>query len=85
MHFKQLFLLDGKIEKTNFTKDDEERTHFIVNLLQNWKLLKVKTQLNVPTQNEIIILPFKEKTNWYCKAKYAIGNKNKQYRKKVMI
>src|SRR5210317_357271 len=39
VHFKELFMLDGKIN--NFSEEDEARRNTIVNLLEEWGLVKV--------------------------------------------
>src|SRR5512135_3620174 len=37
LHFKQLFLLDGK--NSDFSEDDRARLHTIANLLHEWELV----------------------------------------------
>ena len=48
VHFKQMFLLDGKIDKTNYSEKDKLRTQKIVELLDRWQLIDI-----VYTPNEI--------------------------------
>ena len=38
VHFKELFMLDGKIN--NFDDEDKSRRNTIVNLLEEWNLIK---------------------------------------------
>src|SRR6056300_663587 len=61
VHFKELFMLDGKIN--NFSEEDEARRNTIVNLLEEWGLVKVvgekKGQAPAPL-SQIKILPYKE-------------------------
>lgn len=77
VHFKELFLLDGK--KSNFTEDDIARRNTIVNLLEQWDLIDIvepkKIKNPVTEVSKIKILPYKEKNNWILTPKYAIGKK----------
>lgn len=78
MHFKELFLLDGK-KNTDFTDNDKARRNTIANLLEEWDLIEVvdkeRTKDPVVPVSNIKIISFKEKNNWQCLAKYSIGNK----------
>lgn len=78
LHFKELFLLDGK-SNTDFTENDLARRNTIANLLHEWGLLtivdKTKTKdITVPVSH-LKILSFKEKKDWVCQEKYSIGTK----------
>lgn len=77
VHFKELFLLDGK--KSDFSEDDKARRNTIANLLEEWELLEIEnpsqTEEPVASMGTIKILPFKEKENWNLVAKYSIGRK----------
>ena len=78
MHFKELFLLDGK-KNTDFSENDQARRNTIANLLEEWQLIKIvdksKTEDPVVPISHIKIIPFKDKVNWTCLAKYSIGTK----------
>lgn len=80
VHFKELFMLDGK--PSNFTEEDKARRNTIVNLLQEWDLVKVVDiqQINSPKapMNQIKIVSFKDKANWILEPKYNIGRKKRQ-------
>jgi len=81
IHFKQLFLLDGK--PSNFTEEDRARLNTIANLLQEWGLVtlvnKEKSASPVAQMSQIKILSHKEKHNWNLVQKYTIGKiKSKQ-------
>lgn len=81
IHFKQLFLLDGKV--SNFTEEDKSRLNTIANLLHEWKLVKLvdpaKSKDPVAAMSQIKILSHKEKHNWNLVQKYTIGKvKGKQ-------
>lgn len=77
LHFKELFILDGKIN--TFTEEDAARRNTIVKLLEEWGLLSVvetdKAQEPAAALNQIKILSHKEKSNWVLEAKYNIGKK----------
>lgn len=77
LHFKELFILDGK--NNTFTDEDRARRNTIVNLLEEWELIKVvnpqDSQDPVAPLNQIKILSHKEKDNWILEAKYNIGKK----------
>ena len=78
VHFKELFALDGK--PTDITENDLARRNAIVNLLEDWGLLKLvnKEQTKTPEPiflSQIKILSHKEKNEWQLTAKYSIGKK----------
>lgn len=77
LHFKELFILDGK--NNTFTDEDRARRNTIVNLLEEWDLIEVvdqkESQDPVAPLNQIKILSHKEKDNWILEAKYNIGKK----------
>lgn len=77
LHFKELFILDGK--DNNFSEEDAGRRNTIVNLLEEWELLEVvdasKTEDPIAPLNQIKIIPFKEKSSWEMVVKYNIGKK----------
>lgn len=75
VHFKELFMLDGK--SSNFSENDQARRNTIVKLLSDWGLLEIVDQSKVEplaSIKQIKILPFSEKNNWNLEAKYTIGN-----------
>ena len=78
VHFKELFLLDGK--PSNFDQSDEGRRNTITNLLADWGLVEIvdKTKTTEPLTplSQIKIIPFKEKNEWNLVPKYNIGRKS---------
>jgi len=77
VHFKELFLLDGK--ESDFTEDDLGRRNTIASLVEQWGLFRIvdykrfeepKTLLN-----KIKVLPFKDKDEWTLISKYTVGRK----------
>ena len=77
LHFKELFMLDGKIN--NFSEEDAGRRNTIVNLIEEWGLGKAidptKVEHPVAPLSQIKVLPYKEKDEWELVAKYSIGRK----------
>lgn len=77
MHFKELFILDGK--ENNLEDADIARRNTIVNLLEEWGLLEVvkPEQIEDPVAplSKIKILPHKEKSKWRLESKYSIGTR----------
>ena len=75
VHFKELFLLDGK--KSDFTEEDKARRNTIANLLHEWELLDLadekKSSSPTATLSQIKIISHKEKGEWNLVAKYTIG------------
>lgn len=80
VHFKQLFLLDGK--QSDFVEDDRARLNTIANLLHEWELVDLvdtsKSVEPVAPLSQIKIISHKEKNNWNLVAKYNIGKKRKE-------
>ena len=75
VHFKELFLLDGK--KSNLEMNDVQRRNTIATLLSDWGLIKLAQpgNLDCAPLRQIKIIPFKEKDEWELCPKYNIGNK----------
>ena len=74
VHFKELFILDGK--KSSLTESDIERRNTIAGLLSDWGLVGL---VGVPEPkaplSQIKVLSFTEKNDWILEQKYNIGNK----------
>lgn len=74
VHFKELFMLDGK--KANLELSDIQRRNTIATLMSDWGLVEItKSNLDCAPLRLIKILPFKEKDQWELCPKYNIGNK----------
>lgn len=75
VHFKELFMLDGK--PSNFTEDDLARRNTISTLLSDWGLLELVTPsaaLPKTTLRAIKIISHRDKKDWILESKYSIGN-----------
>jgi len=86
VHFKEMFLLDGKAARTNLTQDDLARRNRIAILLEEWGLIQIVRPDRVQTPppapvDTLKIISFKEKSNaeWTLKAKYDIGRSAAKY------
>jgi len=75
VHFKELFLLDGK--PSNLIQNDLERRNTIAMLLSDWGLLTVargdQAKDKAPLR-QIKVISHKDKHNWELCPKYKIGN-----------
>ncbi len=75
VHFKELFLLDGK--PSNLIENDLERRNTISTLLSDWGLVTILNeevaQVCAPLR-QIKVIPYKEKSQWELCPKYNIGN-----------
>jgi hypothetical protein len=77
VHFKELFLLDGK--KSNLEENDIARRNTIAQLMSDWGLITIESQNNLQELaplRQIKIISYKDKDNWNLCPKYNIGNKN---------
>ena len=75
VHFKELFLLDGK--PSNLVENDIQRRNTITTLLSDWGLVtmvKPSQAKDVAPLRQIKVIPFKEKSQWELCPKYNIGN-----------
>lgn len=78
VHFKELFLLDGK--PSNLDENDVARRNTIAHLLYDWGLVELLNPIgnNLAPLRQIKIIPWKEKKNWVLESKYNIGNTPKK-------
>jgi hypothetical protein len=75
VHFKELFMLDGK--PSNFSEDDLARRNTIAILLSDWGLLDVLSEEKAAERTSlrnIKIISHRDKNDWVLEAKYSIGN-----------
>ncbi len=75
VHFKELFLLDGK--PSNLIENDIQRRNTIATLLSDWglvTLLEPSRAKDTAPLRQIKVIPFKEKSEWELCPKYNIGN-----------
>lgn len=76
VHFKELFLLDGK--KSNLELGDLQRRNTIAVLLQDWGLVEIQNKevaKDCAPMRQIKIISYKDKDQWELCPKYNIGNK----------
>ena len=78
VHFKELFLLDGK--KSNLEENDVARRNTIATLMSDWGLLTIERRDKlepIAPLRQIKIISFKDKNQWNLCPKYNIGNGSK--------
>ena len=79
VHFKELFLLDGKQNQTVFEDADRARRNTIANLLAQWGLVELvnpkASATPVLPSTQITVLPYHLKATWTLVSKYEIGKK----------
>ena len=78
VHFKELFLLDGK--PSDLSLNDVQRRNTIATLLSDWGLVTIVNPAQCTDKaplRQIKIIPHREKANWQLLPKYNIGNTNK--------
>jgi hypothetical protein len=75
VHFKELFLLDGK--PSNLVENDLQRRNTITTLLADWGLCSIVNQesaKDIAPLRQIKVISFKDKNEWELCPKYNIGN-----------
>lgn len=79
VHFKELFLLDGK--QSDFTEDDRARRNAIALLLDEWGLLSVVSKTpceeHRASMASIKVISYREKDEWCLESKYTVGKKKR--------
>ena len=78
VHFKELFLLDGK--KSNLEENDVARRNTIATLMSDWGLLTIEGRDKlepIAPLRQIKIISFKDKHQLNLCPKYNIGNGSK--------
>jgi len=76
VHFKELFMLDGK--KSNLEQTDVERRNTIATLLADWGLVEIQNKevaKDCAPMRQIKIIGYKDKDQCELCPKYNIGNK----------
>lgn len=80
IHFKELFMLDGK--EADFSENDKARRNTIVNLLKEWDLIELEkpdqTKEPVVSVGSIKILSNTEKKEWTLLSKHPIEKKKNE-------
>ena len=74
VHFKELFLLDGK--PSSLLENDVQRRNTIATLLADWGLVSLvnpETAKDLAPLRQIKVIPFKEKSQWELCPKYNLS------------
>ena len=77
-HFKSLFLLDGRFERTEITPEDLIRLNQVANLLAEWNLITLKHEPIEAEPVKLTIIPYRDKNRWNLRTKYQIGTQKKR-------
>ena len=80
VHFKELFVLDGK--PSTITENDIQRRNTIAVLLSDWGLVSINSSEQAKDRaplRQIKVLSFKERDEWELCPKYNIGNTRKDF------
>lgn len=80
VHFKELFVLDGK--PSTITENDIQRRNTIAVLLSDWGLVSINNAEQARDRaplRQIKVLSFKERNEWELCPKYNIGNTRREY------
>ena len=76
MHFKEMFILDGK--NNHLSENDIARRNAIADLLEKWGLIEIEVpefvRGNCNPTNGISVIKHAEKADWQLVTKYTIGN-----------
>jgi hypothetical protein len=80
VHFKELFVLDGK--PSTITENDIQRRNTIAVLLADWGLVTINSTEQAKDRaplRQIKVISHKERDEWELCPKYNIGNTRKDY------
>ena len=80
VHFKELFVLDGK--PSTITENDIQRRNTIAVLLSDWGLVSINNNEQAKNRaplRQIKVIAFKERDEWELCPKYNIGNTRKDF------
>lgn len=72
IHLKNLKRMDG--ENIYYTDDDDIKQASVARLLENWGLIKIAEDQELPEKNSFVyVLPYSKKNEWTIEHKYQIG------------
>lgn len=78
MHFKEMFLFDGK--EADFTEEDEARRNRIFTILKNWGMIEEDEEISedellISPHNSVMIISREQKDSekWNLIRKYSLG------------
>ena len=80
VHFKELFVLDGK--PSTITENDIQRRNTIAVLLADWGLVTINSNEQAKDRaplRQIKVISHREREEWELCPKYNIGNTRKDY------
>jgi hypothetical protein len=77
VHFKQMFLMDGR-NHTQLSEEDILRTQSIAGLLEKWGLIKILPRCKKGFKENhtmFFVIPFSDKPQYKLLPKYTMGSK----------
>lgn len=78
VHFKQLFVLEGKATVDDISQQDIDRLEQTVIMLEKWGLVKPLVELNYDVKVKLDIIPYKQKSLFNLKSKHRLGKDNER-------
>ena len=81
VHFKELFLLDGKVSE--LSDEDIQRRNFIAKVLVDWGLVTIVNVNEIEklglgdSVNRTKIIKYSEKDSWNLKSKHSLGSRKR--------
>lgn len=85
LHFKEMFLLDGKEDTTAIEEEDYARRNAIAKLIAEWGLAEVvevdRLTKPAPSMSQMKVIKAQDKGDWKLVSKYTIGKKSKEAQK----
>lgn len=74
VHFKDMFILDGK--QATKTQEDTARVRTIAQLLEQWGLCKCINTIEIDNPVPVLVIPRSQLDQWKLQPKYNIGHHN---------
>jgi len=78
VHFKQLFVLEGKATREDISQQDIDRLEQTVIMLEKWGLVKPLVELDYDVKVKLDIIPYKQKSLFNLKSKHRLGKDNER-------
>jgi hypothetical protein len=78
MHFKELFVLDGKEATTTVEPSDVWRRNTIATMLEGWGLIDIVPGQDLSSEvprDGIDVIPYRDKGSWELVPKYSFGKR----------
>lgn len=82
VHYKQMLIAEGKMNKTDFNDDDRSVVHTVADLLRKWNLVIIKRDPHenrevMRDKNKFLVVTHKDRSDWTLISKWGIVVQNK--------